>query len=275
MRKFCFSTLIALSFAVTGCNTLDSSFGSAVDGPDVNVSDDTVVTNGMFAQAMVRLRDMEGIIKNIDNQKECIKELQRIQIWPKGDFPVSEKLTAKTLIQVEDMLRRKKESGDLRDATLERGSEVNVRIYDIGVGPDDVIEKTTNVDKNGDITLPMVRKVNIAGLTDSDAAEKIRKAYIKGGFFRDCTVDVTGETGSLYISGEIETKGRVDFKGGMTLTELIISSGGLTEFADRDSIKIIRNRKTSKHDYDKIEEGTEVDPILKPGDRVVIARRMF
>lgn len=272
MRKFCFSTLIALSCAFTGCQTLNNT-DSTVDGPEVNVSADAIVTNGMLAQTMVRLRDMEGIIKNIDNQKECIEELQRIQIWPKGNYSASEKLTAKTLLQVEALLKDRRVNAALRDATIERGTEVNVRIYDIGVGPDDVIEKTANVDKNGDITLPMVRKVNIAGLTDSDAAEKIRKAYIKGGFFRDCTVDVTGEIGSLYISGEIETPGRVDFKGGMTLTELIISSGGLNEFADRDAIKIIRNRKTSKHDYDKIEKGKEVDPILKPGDRVVIERR--
>jgi protein involved in polysaccharide export with SLBB domain len=272
MRKLCVSSLIALSATFTGCQTLENSNGG-VAAPEVTVSKTTTVTNGMLAQTMIRLRDMEGIIKNINDQKLCIKELQRIQIWPKGNFNAAETLSAKTFLQVEALLKAQKQNAAIRDATIERGSEVTVRVYDIGVGPDDVIEKTTNVDKNGDITLPMVRKVNINGLTDSDAAEKIRKAYINGGFFRDCTVDVTGETGSLYIVGEIKTPGRVDFKGGMTLTELIISSGGLNEFANRDAIKIIRNQKTSKHDYDEIQKGEEVDPILKPGDRVIVERR--
>jgi hypothetical protein len=61
----------------------------------------------------------------------------------------------------------------------------------------------------------------------------------------------------------------------MSLCDLIITSGELTQFADRSEIKLIRNKRVTIHDYDDILEGKEDDPILKPGDRITVSRRIF
>ncbi len=270
LRLFASATVVALS--LVGCQTIDNK-GFGVEAPKVVVAKDMAVTNGMFAEVAIRLLGQEGIVKDITDHDLCIQELQRIQVWPRGNYLAGKVISAQTMLEVNALLVQKQRASYTADATIEPASEVEVRIYDIGVGPEDTIEKTATVDKNGDITLPMVRKVNIAGLTASVAAEKIRKTYIDKGFFRDLTVDVTAEVGFLFISGEINTPGRVDFKGGMTLTELIISSGDFTEFAKRSAVKIVRGKKTSYHDYEKILRGEEEDPILKPGDRVVVERR--
>jgi protein involved in polysaccharide export with SLBB domain len=84
-----------------------------------------------------------------------------------------------------------------------------------------------------------------------------------------------GEAGSIYITGEVNKPGRLDYEGNMSLCDLIITSGELTQFADRSDIKLIRNKRITTHDYDDILEGKEDDPILKPGDRITVSRRIF
>ncbi|MCK5834558.1 MAG: polysaccharide biosynthesis/export family protein [Lentisphaeria bacterium] len=207
--------------------------------------------------------------------KQNLKALQDSKLWPAGEFDADSECTPATLKAITGLLKARQDAQGYRDARLQRASKVTIHIYDVGVGTEDNIELETVVSKHGYVTLPFVKRVKVAGLTAEEAENKIHDTYISGGFFKNLTVDVTGAAGSLYITGEVNKPGRLDFEGSMSLCDLIITSGELTQFADRSEIKLIRNKRVTTYDYDDILEGKKNDPILKPGDRITVSRRIF
>ncbi len=46
-------------------------------------------------------------------------------------------------------------------------------------------EKRYEIDSAGDISMPFLGKVRLAGLTLAQAEERLEKAYVRRGFFRD------------------------------------------------------------------------------------------
>ena len=261
-------TLVVVIGFLSGCQGLDAR-NPLVTGSN---SQDKVITVGMVAELMARSygANHDGL-----TQAKSLQRLKDFGVWPDGDDTISDVCTHRTLQSVLAIMKKKGVSNAQRDGTLQRASKVTIRIYDVGVNKEDNIDLETVVDKGGFVTLPFLRKVRISGMTASEAQVVIREAYIKGGFFKNLTVDVTGAAGSLYITGEVNTPGRLDFEGNMTLSDLIITSGELTEFANRSNIKLIRDKNVTAHDYSDILEGKAFDPVLRPGDRVTVSRRMF
>ena len=269
MSKQILSTVIVLSLSLLiSCQSVKQT-----QMPEVTGQDQTkFVSNGALSEFLCL---SSGVRTSGLTQKQNVKALQESNIWPKGKYDVDSECTPQTLHAIIDLLKARQNSTGFRDARLQRASKVTISIYDVGVGIEDNIELNTVVSKLGYVTLPFVKKVKVAGLTAEEAETVIHDAYISGGFFKNLTVDVTGAAGSLYITGEVNKPGRLDFEGSMSLCDLIITSGELTQFADRTEIKLIRNKRVTIHDYDDILEGKENDPILKPGDRVTVSRRMF
>jgi protein involved in polysaccharide export with SLBB domain len=79
----------------------------------------------------------------------------------------------------------------------------------------------------------------------------------------------------VYIGGEVKNPGEKTFRRGLTLTQLIITAGGLTEKGrvaeiDRDDGRgfLVGSHFSLKD----IRSGKAADPLLKPGDRVMIVR---
>ena len=157
-------------------------------------------------------------------QAQNLKALQNSNLWPKGKFDVAAECTPQTLKQVIGLLKSRQNAKGYRDARLQRASKVTISIYDVGVGTDDNIDLETVVSKGGYVTLPFVKRVKVSGLTAEEAEVRIHDAYISGGFFKNLTVDVTGAAGSLYITGEVNKPGRLDFEGSMSLCDMIITS---------------------------------------------------
>ena len=269
MYRRILSILVVLSFSfLISCQNLSNP----PNGTQSSGTKMRFVSNGSLAEF---LSLSSGVMTSGLSKKQNMKALQDSNIWPKGRYDVDSECTPKTLEAIIELLKARQKSQGFRDARLQRASKVTISIYDVGVGTDDNIELETVVSKHGFITLPFVKKVKVSGLTAEEAETKIHDAYIAGGFFRNLTVDVTGAAGSLYITGEVNKPGRLDFEGNISLCDLIITSGELTQFADRSEIKLIRNKRVTTHDYDSILEGKEDDPILKPGDRVTVSRRIF
>ena len=269
MYRQTLSILVVLSFSfLISCQSVNKTHNVSGTSKD----ETKFVSNGALSEFLCL---SSGVRTSGLTQKQNVKALQDSNLWPKGQFDVDSECSPETLQAIIDLLKARQSSQGFRDARLQRASKVTISIYDVGVGTEDNIELETVVSKRGFITLPFVKNVKVAGLTAEEAETKIYDAYISGGFFKNLTVDVTGAAGSLYITGEVNTPGRLDYEGNMTLCDLIITSGELTQFADRSEIKLIRNKRVTSHDYDDILEGKEDDPILKPGDRVTVSRRIF
>jgi protein involved in polysaccharide export with SLBB domain/Tfp pilus assembly protein PilF len=79
----------------------------------------------------------------------------------------------------------------------------------------------------------------------------------------------------IYIGGEVKAPGEKTFRRGLTLTQAILTAGGAGEKAKAASIGrddsrgfVVETRVSLK----EIASGKTADPILKPGDRIVILR---
>jgi protein involved in polysaccharide export with SLBB domain len=80
----------------------------------------------------------------------------------------------------------------------------------------------------------------------------------------------------FYIGGEISSPGQKDFHTGMTLTQAVLASGGVTAVAG-ERIKVSRAGAdgrliSAEYSLREIEGGVVPDPVLQAGDRIEVAR---
>ncbi|HEY0543788.1 MAG TPA: polysaccharide biosynthesis/export family protein [Pyrinomonadaceae bacterium] len=80
----------------------------------------------------------------------------------------------------------------------------------------------------------------------------------------------------FYIIGQVASPGQRDFHPGITLTQAIFASGGMTRFAGSKA-KVMRQGAdgrltTTEYNLKKIEQGKDPDPQLEAGDRIEITR---
>jgi protein involved in polysaccharide export with SLBB domain len=80
----------------------------------------------------------------------------------------------------------------------------------------------------------------------------------------------------FYIGGQVTSPGQKDFHAGMTLTQAVLASGGVTRYAG-SKVKVSRqgaNGLLVKTEYNlkQIEDGKIPDPVLQAGDRLEVSR---
>ena len=83
------------------------------------------------------------------------------------------------------------------------------------------------------------------------------------------------EAGQAFIEGEVAKPGPVPLVYGMTLTQLISASGGLTFPADHEHVTVIRSTgagqgKQWSVDVDRITRLEDPDIVLERNDRIVV-----
>ena len=74
----------------------------------------------------------------------------------------------------------------------------------------------------------------------------------------------------IEIKGEVNFPKQIDFRFGYTITDLIIFSGGLTPYANKNDIRIFRN--ISKEGGEKVTEEIiiKLDENLNPNKKIVL-----
>lgn len=157
---------------------------------------------------------------------------------------------------------------------------------DFQIGPEDVLDiavwnnpamsRTTPVRPDGMISLPLLNDIQAAGLTPMQLREQITKKLTE--YLPNPEVSViVREVNHFKISvlGEVKKPGRYDFKGQASVLDAIAMAGGLSDFAARSKITILRNENgTSKRipvNYNKIVSASEEGDVrLRPGDIVLV-----
>ncbi len=118
--------------------------------------------------------------------------------------------------------------------------ELSTRDVRAQINPRD--ERGVLVAPDGTIDLPLVGVIRVGGLTARQAATLLTREYAKYVRHSHVTVDILNKR--AFVLGEVRNPGRVDIVEDTTsLLELLSSTGGLTDFADRQSIKIIRGTR--------------------------------
>lgn len=166
--------------------------------------------------------------------------------------------------------------------------------YNYIVGPGDSVnimvwrnpELSTSVPvrPDGKITAPLVEDLPAMGKDSTTLARDIEKAL--GKFIRDpvVTVIVTGFVGpyseQIRVVGEAAKPQTLAYRQKMTLLDVMIAVGGITDFADGNATTLLRtsedNKQYSVRVKDLIMRGdVSANVEMKPGDVLIIPRSWF
>lgn len=166
--------------------------------------------------------------------------------------------------------------------------------YSYVIGPGDALNITVwrnpelsmsvPVRPDGKISAPLVEELLAQGKTASQLARDIETAL--GKFVRDpvVTVIVTGFVGpyseQVRVVGEAAKPQALAFKQKMTLLDVMIAVGGLTDFADGNSATLVRaaegNKKYRVRIQDLVRRGDiSANVELQPGDVLIIPQGWF
>lgn len=136
------------------------------------------------------------------------------------------------------------------------------------------LNKTVQVSEDGNITLPLIGKMQMTGKSTQQAeqliADKLRQKYLQS---PQVTVSVKQYGQKITVSGEVKGPRVLVDEGNVTLTQAIASAGGLSDLADSKRVHVAR--ATGQHVQDEIynlqaiQAGETTDPLLKGGDIVV------
>jgi len=128
---------------------------------------------------------------------------------------------------------------------------------------------------DGSIRLPLVGKLMIGGLTESQATDVLNEAYKK--YYRRAFVSVRILNQKVFVLGEVKGAANNPIpvtNGTISLIEALSRAGDITDYADRENIKIIRNdlRNPSIRNIDltKIDNIALISTILRPNDIVYV-----
>jgi polysaccharide export outer membrane protein len=166
--------------------------------------------------------------------------------------------------------------------------------YSYIIGPGDTINvvvwrnpelsTATPVRPDGKIAAPLVDELKVAGKNSIEVARDIEKVLSK--YVRDpvVTVVVTGFVGpysqQIRVVGEAAKPQFLPYKQDMTLLDVMIAVGGLTDFADGNSATILRsaegNKQYSVRLKDLIKRGdVSANVQVRPGDILIIPQSIF
>ncbi len=97
------------------------------------------------------------------------------------------------------------------------------------------------VNSAGNIRLPLIKSVHVAGLSQTQAQKKIEKAY--SAYLEDAELNLEVLNKRAYILGEVKKPGEVRlFNEKTSLIQLIAMAGDLTDSANRHAIVVLKNR---------------------------------
>ncbi|WP_297359087.1 XrtA/PEP-CTERM system exopolysaccharide export protein [Thauera sp.] len=166
--------------------------------------------------------------------------------------------------------------------------------YNYVIGPGDTVnivvwrnpELSTSVPvrPDGKITAPLVEDLPAMGKDSSTLARDIEKHLSK--FIRDpvVTVIVTSFVGpyseQIRVIGEAANSQTLAYKQKMTLLDVMIAVGGLTDFADGNAATILRtaegNKQYSVRIRDLVKRGdVSANVEMRPGDVLIIPQSWF
>jgi polysaccharide export outer membrane protein len=158
------------------------------------------------------------------------------------------------------------------DYVLQAGDMINVSVWR---EPD--LDRTLLVRPDGGISFPLAGDLIAAGKTidqlTSDVVTRLTK-YIPSPVV---TVTLQENLGNrIYVAGRVTRPGVYLVNQDVTVTQALAMAGGLTPFADRKGIKILRREggleRAIPFNYKQVERGQRLEQniVLQPGDTVLV-----
>jgi polysaccharide export outer membrane protein len=146
------------------------------------------------------------------------------------------------------------------------------------------LSATVTVRPDGRISAPLVEDLVAAGRSPADLSRDIEKALSK--FIRDpvVTILVSGFQGTypeqIRIVGEASRPQAVAYRQDMTILDVMIQVGGLTDFADGNGAVLVRGSEGGKQYRVRLKDLLKRGDIsanvsVMPGDIVIVPQSFF
>jgi len=186
-------------------------------------------------------------------------------------------------------------TNNLPTATLHPSNTVDINSYKYLIGAGDVlnifvwrnpeVSGSFVVRPDGMITTSLVEDIKVAGKTPTELARSIEE--ILATYLRDPIVTVTVNSfvgpfsEQIRVIGEAAEPQAINYTQHMTLLDVMIQVGGLTEFADGDDAVLVRIEDGQQHQYeimiDKLLKNGEISANVDmlPGDIIIIPEAWF
>lgn len=160
------------------------------------------------------------------------------------------------------------------------GDNLNIAVWH---NPD--VSLAVQVRPDGRITMPLVEDMTAAGKSASQLARDIEKTLSKYIQEPIVTVIVTGFVGpyseQIRVIGQAAKPQALPYRANMTVLDVIITVGGMTEFASGNKTRLIRNIDGRQQQFivrldDLIKDGDiSANIAMQPGDIMVIPESFF
>ncbi len=106
------------------------------------------------------------------------------------------------------------------------------------------------VDAGGQIDMPVLGMLSVAGMTRMEVAELIKYRLLSAKLVRDATVTVDYADMGYYVMGEVGRPGRIDIdRDKITLLEGLAMAGDLNITGKRDNILVLRTEEGRQTPY--------------------------
>ena len=147
----------------------------------------------------------------------------------------------------------------------------------ISVWREDSLQQEVLVRPDGGFNFPLVGEIDAKGLTTAQLEREISRKITK--FIPEpvVTVSLARNLGNrVYVVGKVNSPGEYVVSRNIDVVQAIAIAGGMTPFADKDEIKILRrnngNQQTFAFDYSEVIKGRRLGQniTLLPGDTVVV-----
>ncbi len=155
---------------------------------------------------------------------------------------------------------------------LRRGDVVSVEVFQ----EPDLTQTKIAIDNGGNLNLPLIGEVQAAGLSAAELSQIIQQAYGQR-YLRDPKVTVVVNDSQPYtfsVEGHVALPGVFPHTEGMTLLAAIAQARSPTQVAKLDQVVVFRTvdgqRVGGVFDLDAIRTGSMADPLIVPGDVVVV-----
>lgn len=148
---------------------------------------------------------------------------------------------------------------------LATGDEVRITVFD---HPD--LSGTYEIDNTGEITFPLLSRVEAAGLTAAALRERVQDR-LNARYLVDAraTVEIL-DYRPVYVLGEVNDPGSYAYQPGLSVYQAIAAAGGFSRRAVTDRVTLLRQAdgETRRLDVPK-------SAPIRPGDIIEVDRRLF
>ena len=183
---------------------------------------------------------------------------------------------------------------DVSQTVLE-SQNLEKKSTDYLIGPGDTLEiyvwqnpdisTTVQVRPDGKISTPLVEDLVAIGKTPSNLARDIEvalKVYIRKPVVNVIVSNFVGHLGEqIRVVGQAANPQALPYREGITLLDVLIEVGGLTEFASGNRAKIVRKQGAESVEmkvrlHDLLNKGKVSENVsMKPGDILIIPESIF